>query len=90
MEDQIIARLAAKLTNDLSKFKCNIFYVDPLLFWKRKQHVYFQLSKVAKAYFGIPVTSALVERFFSKNVFILRPHRLCMQDDLAENLFYAK
>ena len=58
-------------------------YVDPLLFWKEKQHVYFQLSKVAKAYFGIPVTSALVERFFSKTGFILRPHRRYMQDDLA-------
>ena len=31
-----------------------------------------------------------MERFFSKNGFILRPHRRCMQDDLAENLFYAK
>ena len=45
---------------------------------------------MAKAYFGIPVTSALVERFFSKTGYFLRPHRLCMQDDLAENLFYAK
>ena len=43
-----------------------------------------------KAYFGIPVTSALVERFLSKTGFILRPHRRCMQDDLAENLFHAK
>ena len=45
---------------------------------------------MAKAYLGIHVTSALVERFFSKTGFILRPHRSCMQDDLAENLFYAK
>ena len=28
--------------------------------------------------------------FFSKTGFILRPHRRCMQDDLAENLFYCK
>ena len=45
---------------------------------------------MAKAYFGIPVTSALVERFFSKTGFILRPHRRCMQVDLEENLFYTK
>jgi hypothetical protein len=37
--------------------------------------VYFQVAKVAKVYFGIPVTSDLVERFFSKTGFILRPHR---------------
>jgi hypothetical protein len=51
--------------------------------------VYFQLAKVAKAYFGIPVNSALVERIFSKIGFILTPHRRCMQDDLVENLFHA-
>ena len=64
--------------------------VDPLSFWKEKQMAYFQLSKICKAYFGIPITSAFVERFFSKTGFILRPHRRCMQDDLAENLFYCK
>ncbi len=45
---------------------------------------------MAKAYFGIPVTSALVEIFFSKTGFILRPYHRFMQDDLVETLFYAK
>ena len=57
-----------------------------LLFWKEKQHV-FNYQKWRKL---ILVTSALVERFFSKTGFILRPHRSCMQADLAENSFYAK
>ena len=80
---------AAKLTNDLSIIKCNKFCVDPLLFWKEKQYVYFQF-KSGESLFWFPVTSALVERLFSKTGFILRPHRRCMQDDLAENSFYVK
>ena len=67
----------------------NRFCVDPLLFWKEKQHVYFQF-KSDESLFWFPVTSALVERFFSKTGFILRPHRRCMQDELEENLFYAR
>ena len=59
-------------------------------YFEKKNNTYIFNSKVAKAYYGIPVTSVWVERFFSKNGFILRPHRRCMQDDLAENLFYAK
>ena len=61
-----------------------------LFYFGKKNNTFIFNSKVSKAYFGISVTSVLVERFFSKTGFILRPHRRCMQDDLAENLFYAK
>ena len=67
----------------------NRFCVALFYFGKKKQHVYFQF-KSGESLFWFPVTSALVERLFSKTGFILRPHRRCMQDDLAENLFYAK
>ncbi len=60
----------------------------PFYFGKKKNAYIFN-SKAAKAYYGIPVTTALVERFFSKTDFILRPRR-CMQDDLPEKLFYSK
>ena len=60
-----------------------------LLFWKEKQHVYFQ-CKSGESLFWFPATSALVERLFSKIGYILRPHHRCMQDDMEENLFYAK
>jgi hypothetical protein len=58
-------------------------------YFEKKPHVYFQF-KSGESLFGIPVTSALVERFFSKTSFILRPHCRCMQDDLTENLFMSK
>ena len=61
-----------------------------LFYFGKKNNTYIFSSKVAKAYFGIPVTSALVVRFFSKTGFILRPYRRCMLDDLAKSLFYAK
>ena len=32
----------------------------------------------------------LLKRFFSKTGFIIRPHRRCIGDDLAENLFFCK
>jgi hypothetical protein len=63
--------------------------LTPFYFGK-KNNTYIFNSKVAKAYYGIPVPSALVERFFSKTGFILRPHRRCMQDDLAESSFIPK
>ena len=90
LEDQKLARQSAKILSNNNKNNQESIYVNPLLFWKEKQHIYFHLSKVARAYFGIPVTSAFVERFFSKIGYILRPHRRCMLDDLAENLFYCK
>ena len=43
-----------------------------------------------KLFLGIPVTSGYIESFFSKTGFIMRPHRRCMGDDFAENLFYCK
>ena len=90
LEDQKLARQSAKILSNNNKNNQESIYVNPLLFWKEKQHIYFHLAKVARAYFGIPVTSAFVERFFSKIGYILRPHRRCMLDDLAENLFYCK
>ncbi len=68
------------------------FVLTPFYFGK-KNNTYILNSKVAKAYFGIPVTSALVEQFFSKtgvSTGLVRPHRRCKQDDLAENLFMPK
>ena len=64
--------------------------MDPLLFWKAQEDTFIQMSRVARALFGIPVTSAYVERFFSKTGFIMRPHRRCIGDDLAENLVFCK
>ena len=58
--------------------------MDPLLFWKNNEIKFIQLSRLAKAFLGIPVTSAYIERFFSKTGFIMRPHRRCMGDDLPE------
>ena len=49
---------ATKLTNGLSEFICNIFCVDPLLFWKEKQHVYFQF-KSGESLFWYPGNQCL-------------------------------
>jgi hypothetical protein len=60
-------------------------------FLKEKQHVYFQLSKMSKACFVIPVTNALDEYFFNKPGFILRLYLLSLYAiHLPVNLFYAK
>ena len=48
------------------------------------------LSRLAKAFLGIPVTSGYIERFFSMTGFVMRPHRICMGDDLAQNLFCSQ
>ena len=90
LEVQKQARLEAKRINDSLKLKNKPIYVDPLLFWKNNEIKFIQLSRLAKAFLGIPVTSAYIERFFSKTGFIMRPHRRCMGDDLAEDLFYCK
>ena len=50
-----------------------------LFYFGKKNNTYIFNSKVAKAYSGIPVTSVLVERFFSKAGFILRPNRRFMK-----------
>ncbi len=47
------------------------------------------MSYLAKNFLGIPITSDFIERSFSKTCFIMRPHRRCMGDDLAEILFYC-
>ena len=47
------------------------------------------LSRLTKAFLGIPVTSGYIRWFFSKTGSIIRPNHRCMGDDLAENLFYS-
>jgi hypothetical protein len=67
-----------------------VFYVNVFEFWKKYQVELPHLSKLAKSLLGIPASSAAVERFFSKTGFIMRPHRRCMSDRLAEQLFFVK
>ena len=55
-----------------------------------KSYCELSLSRVARTLLGIPVTSAYVERFFSKTGFIMRPHRRSMADKTAEDLFFCK
>ena len=90
LESQKQAILVAKRINDQRKVKLASVYVDPLLFWKINESKFLQLSRVARSLFGIPVTSVYAERNFSKLGFIVRPHRRCLADDLAENLFFCK
>ena len=52
--------------------------------------VFDSLSRVARTLLGIPVTSAFVERFFSKTRYIMHPHRRTMGDKNAEDLFFCK
>ena len=90
LEAQKQSRSDAKLNLVNKNTKNKGVYVDQLIFWKENEKKFLQLSRVAKAFLGIPVTSAYVERFFSKTFYIMRPHRRCMQDEFAENLFFCK
>ena len=73
LEVQKQARLEAKRINDSLKLKNKPIYVDPLLFWKNNEIKFIQLSRLAKAFLGIPVTSAYIERYF-----LVRPVLLCV------------
>jgi hypothetical protein len=64
--------------------------VDPLQFWKEHSLEFRAQNVMVLKYFGIPATSATVERLFSKTSFILRKHRRSMSEKLAKQLFFLK
>lgn len=67
-----------------------IFYIDPLKWWKENQSFFPSLAKLAKKILGVPASSGSIERFFSKTGYILRQHRRRMTNVVAENLFFLK
>ncbi len=85
-------RLKAKADNErkAKNKQSKSIYVDPLEFRKTNQKRFSTLARVAKTLLGIPITSAWVERHFSKNGFIMRQHRRNMADHLGEDLFFIK
>ena len=59
---------------------------NPLKFWKANGSRYPTLSKMAKIYFGVPATSAPVERVISHAGNIMRPDRSRLLPKNFENL----
>jgi len=70
--------------------ECYIYDLKKLKDDLKKLKNFPLFSKVAKNILGIPVTSANIERFFSKTGYILRQHRRRMNNKLAEQLFFNK
>jgi hypothetical protein len=64
--------------------------LDALDFWKIYEHMFPELSKLAKRYLGIPASSAQVERMFSIAGHIFNPKRRRLGDIFFCNLVFLK
>ena len=63
---------------------------DPLGFWKKHEHRFPLLSKLAAFYLSIPASSAPVERLFSIAGKIFRPERCRLNDITFEDLLLIR
>jgi hypothetical protein len=63
---------------------------DSLKFWKQNKEKFPALADLARTILGIPATSAMIEREFSKTGYIIRPHRRRLNCKLSELLFFLK
>jgi hypothetical protein len=62
----------------------------PLLFWKLNEKRFKELSKLAKKYFGVPASSAAVERMFSIAGHVFHTKRRRMGQLLFTALVFLK
>jgi len=61
---------------------------DPLDWWRKSQYRYPYLSKLARAYLGIPASQASCERLFSVGKDIITDKRCSLKPDLVESLIF--
>jgi len=61
---------------------------DILEFWRDKEQDYPLLAKVARKYYGIPVTSASSERLFSTAGNVITSARTLLNTEKAEQLIF--
>ena len=62
--------------------------IDILAYWKSQEKVLPLLSRFARRYFGIPVSSASSERLFSAAGNVITENRTLLSTDRAEQLIY--
>ncbi len=62
--------------------------IDILDFWKNKESELPLLAKVAKKYYGIPITSASSERLFSAAGNVITSSRTLLNTEKAEQLIF--
>jgi hAT family C-terminal dimerisation region len=62
--------------------------IDILAYWKEKEKDLPLLAKVARKYYGIPVTSACSERLFSAAGNVITSSRTLLNTERAEQLIY--
>ena len=63
---------------------------DPLKFWTSKQHVWPELTRMARQCLAMPATSAGVERMFSAAGRIFSDSRQAMLDKNLEAILFAR
>jgi hAT family C-terminal dimerisation region len=69
--------------------KSNRTDLDILGYWKEKEQSLPLLAKVARRYYGIPVTSASSERLFSAAGNVITPTRTLLNTEKAEQLIFV-
>ena len=63
---------------------------NPLKWWRKNEHRYPVLSKVARKYLGIPASSVPCERLFSSAGRIISKQRALLKPDTAEMMIYLR
>jgi len=63
---------------------------DPLMWWKQHQQEFPDLSRMARQYLAVPVTSASPERFFSRVGLVQTDLRGSLLDTTMIDLMWAK
>jgi hAT family C-terminal dimerisation region len=59
---------------------------DPLDFWRRQEHLFPVLSKLARTYLAIPASSGSVERLFSISGALQRSRRASLTNKMIEQM----
>lgn len=62
--------------------------VDPLAWWKSKQHIYHLISPLARRYLSIAGTSVPSERLFSAAGNLVSAKRSCLKSDNVDILLF--